>query len=144
MNVHVLSIGALAKAAGVTTPTVRYYEEIGLLPKAGRSASGQRVYDGTDLQRLTFIRRCRNFGFPIEQVKLLAGLSISPDRDCIEARDIASAHLADVRAKLAELRALEKNLEGFVDQCEVACRGGPGSDCVVFKEMAKPESDVGR
>lgn len=142
MNVHAraLSIGALAKAAGVTTPTIRYYEEIALLPKAGRSASGQRVYDETDLERLTFIRRCRDFGFSIEQVRLLAGLSISPDRDCSEVRDVAKAHLGDVRAKLAELRALEKSLEGFVDQCEAACSGGPGRECVVFKDMAKQET----
>lgn len=142
MNVHVrvLSIGALAKAAGVTTPTVRYYEEIGLLPKAGRSASGQRIYDETDLERLTFIRRCRDFGFSIDQVRILAGLSISPDRDCSEVRDLAMAHLGDVRTKLAELHALERNLEGFVEQCDTACSGGPGRECLVFKDMAKPDA----
>lgn len=140
MNVHVrsLSIGALGRAAGVTTPTIRYYEEIGLLPKAGRSASGQRMYDDTDLERLTFIRRCRDFGFSIDQVRLLAGLSISPDRDCSEVRDVAKAHLGDVRAKLAELHALEASLEEFVEQCDVACSGGPGRECQVFKDMAKP------
>jgi DNA-binding transcriptional MerR regulator len=77
-----LTIGKLAKAAGVSTPTIRYYEEIGLLPPADRSESGQRVYGAEDLERLTFIRRCRDFGFGIEQVRLLAGLSISADRDC--------------------------------------------------------------
>ncbi|MBB3061323.1 MerR family transcriptional regulator [Microbulbifer rhizosphaerae] len=143
MSVHVrgLSIGALAKAAGVTAPTIRYYEEIGLLPTPNRSASGQRVYQGADLERLIFIRRCRDFGFPIEQVRLLSGLAISPDRDCIEVRDIASAHLADVRAKLAELHELEKSLEVFVDQCEEACCGGPGRNCVVFTELTKQASD---
>lgn len=140
VQIRVLSIGALAKAAGVTAPTIRYYEEIGLLPTPNRSASGQRAYDETDVERLTFIRRCRDFGFPIEQVKLLSGLSISPDRDCIEARDIARDHLADVRAKLIELRALERNLKVFVDRCEEGCSGGPGRECTVFKEMAKPGS----
>lgn len=141
VHVRVLSIGALAKAAGVTTPTIRYYEEVGLLPKPNRSASGQRVYEDADLERLIFIRRCRDFGFPIEQVKLLAGLSISPDRDCAEVRDIAGAHLADVRAKLAELHELERSLEVFVAQCEQACCGGPGRHCVVFKELTKQEAD---
>jgi DNA-binding transcriptional MerR regulator len=138
MNVHVrvLTIGALAKAAGVTTPTIRYYEGIGLLPAAGRTAAGQRVYDGSDVERLTFIRRCRDFGFSIEQVRLLAGLSISADRDCVEVRDVAKTHLGDVRGKLQELRALEKSLESFVSQCEEACAGGPGRDCVVFKDLA--------
>lgn len=139
MNAHVrvLTIGTLAKAAGVSTPTIRYYEEIGLLPKAGRSASGQRVYDETDLERLTFIRRCRDFGFSIDRVRLLAGLSISADRDCVEVRDIARLHLDEVRTKLAELRALETSLETFAERCEVACSGGPGRDCVVIRDMAK-------
>lgn len=139
VHVHVLSIGALAKAAGVTAPTIRYYEDIKLLPEPHRSESGQRIYDDTDVQRLLFIRRCRDFGFPIEQVKLLAGLSISPDRDCVEVRDIARSHLSDLRAKLAELHALEHNLAGFVEQCESACCGGPGRECVVFKDLAKPD-----
>lgn len=137
MNVHVrvLSIGQLAKAAGVTTPTIRYYEEIGLLPKAGRSAAGQRVYDESELERLTFIRRCRDFGFSIEQVRVLAGLSISADADCSQVRDMAHAHLSEVRAKLADLKALEGSLVVFADQCDTACAGGPGRDCVVFDAM---------
>jgi DNA-binding transcriptional MerR regulator len=140
MNVHVrvLTIGALAKAAGVTTPTIRYYEEIGLLPPAGRSASGQRMYEETDLLRLTFIRRCRDFGFSIDQVRLLAGLSISADRDCVEVRDVANTHLGEVRKKLVELQALEQNLSAFAQECDTACAGGAGHDCVVFKDLGKP------
>lgn len=137
MNVHVavLTIGQLAKAAGVTTPTIRYYEEIGLLPKAGRSAAGQRIYAESELQRLTFIRRCRDFGFSIDQVRVLAGLSISPDRDCREVRDMAHAHLNAVRAKMEELKALEASLASFAVQCDTACAGGPGRDCVVFESL---------
>lgn len=138
MNVHarVFTIGALAKAAGVTTPTVRYYEEIGLLPKAERTSGGQRNYGSDDLNRLTFIKQCRDFGFSIDQVRLLLDLSISSDRDCAETRDIAQAHLDEVRAKLSELRALESRLENFVTRCNVACAGGPGQDCVIFKDLA--------
>lgn len=137
MNVHVrvLTIGKLAKAAGVTTPTIRYYEEIGLLPKAGRSAGGQRIYAETELERLTFIRRCRDFGFSIDQVRVLAGLSISADQDCSQVRDMAHAHLDQVRAKLAELHSLEASLQGFADQCDTACAGGVGKDCVVFDSL---------
>jgi MerR family transcriptional regulator, copper efflux regulator len=137
MNVHVavLSIGQLAKAAGVTTPTIRYYEEIGLLPKAERSAAGQRMYAESELERLTFIRRCREFGFSIDQVRLLAGLSISADQDCSRVRDMAHAHLGEVRDKLAELKALEASLATFADRCDTACAGGPGRDCVVFEDL---------
>ena len=140
MNVHVsvLTIGQLAKSASVTTPTIRYYEEIGLLPQAGRSPAGQRIYDDSDLERLTFIRRCRDFGFSIDQVRTLAGLSISTDQDCSQVRDIAQAHLTEVRAKLAELRGLEVSLQRFASQCDAVCAGGAGRDCVVFKDLANP------
>ena len=131
-----LSIGKLAKAAGVTTPTIRYYEEIGLLPAADRSESRQRVYGADDLERLTFIRRCRDFGFGIDQVRLLAGLSISADKDCREVGNIARGHLQEVQAKLAELKALERSMQRFVAQCDSVCCGGPGRDCVVFKDLA--------
>ncbi|WP_179040452.1 MerR family transcriptional regulator [Rhizobium leguminosarum] len=138
MNVHipVFTIGALAKASGVTAPTIRFYEEIGLLPKARRSASGQRCYEEPDLSRLTFIKQCRDFGFGIEQVRVLLDLSISQERDCVETRDIAQGHLDDVRKKLEELRALEMRLAAFVKRCNEACAGGPGSDCVIFKDLA--------
>lgn len=137
MEVAVYSIGKLAKTAGVNTPTIRYYEEIGLLPKADRTASGQRAYGAEDLERLVFIRRCRDFGFSIDQVRLLAGLSISADKDCREVGDIARAHLREVQNKLVELRALELSLQGFVAQCDSVCCGGPGRDCVVFEDLRR-------
>lgn len=119
------SIGKLAKAAGVSTPTIRYYEEIGLLPEADRTSAGQRSYGADDLQRLVFIRRCRDFGFSIDQVRFLAGLSISADKDCREVGDIARGHLREVQGKLAELQALERSLQGFVAECDAVCCGGP-------------------
>ncbi|ODT64885.1 MAG: MerR family transcriptional regulator [Pelagibacterium sp. SCN 63-23] len=131
-----LTIGKLAKAAGVNTPTIRYYEEIGLLPPADRSGSGQRIYGSDDVERLTFIRRCRDFGFGIEQVRLLAGLSISADKDCREVGDIARGHLGEVQFKLAELKALERSLQRFVAQCDAVCCGGPARDCIVFQDLA--------
>ncbi|MEX0956538.1 MAG: helix-turn-helix domain-containing protein [Rhizobiaceae bacterium] len=145
MRVHgrVMSIGELGRTAGVSAPTIRYYEEIGLLPEALRGESGQRIYEDTDVQRLVFVRRCRDFGFPIDQVRLLVGLSISADRDCAEVRDIAVAHLAEVRERLGELQALERNLSGFVDECEIACCGGPGRECVVFRDMKRPSASAG-
>lgn len=142
MDAHarVFTIGALAKATGVATPTVRYYEEIGLLPKADRTSGGQRNYSRDDVSRLTFIRQCRDFGFGIEQVRVLLELSISPDRDCTETRDIAKTHLAEVQERLAQLNALESRLKNFVERCDAACAGGPGQECVIFKEMAQPNS----
>ena len=81
-----LTIGALAAQTGCNVATIRYYEEIGLLPKASRGPGGHRVYRDSDLRRLTFIRRCRDFQFPIEQVRELVDLIENPERDCSVAR----------------------------------------------------------
>src|SRR5262249_29784417 len=95
-----LKIGALAARTGTNAPTIRYYEEIGLRPRARRRAGGQRSYGQDDVKRLLFIRRCRDFGFPIEQVRSLLALAQDRARSCMEARDLAQAHLAAVRARL--------------------------------------------
>jgi DNA-binding transcriptional MerR regulator len=135
-----LTIGGLATKAGCTVPTIRHYEEIGLLPEATRRTGGHRVYDAGDLRRLTFIRRCRDFGFPIEQVRELVALAGSPERDCTAARDLAAQHLGEVRRKLKELRALEHSLKTFVDECTAQCAGGPATACVILADLAKPKA----
>src|SRR5262245_4328954 len=104
-NAMNLKIGLLAEQTGTTVPTIRYYEEIGLLPRANRGHGGQRSYGEEDVGRLTFIRRCRDFGFSVEQVRTLTQLMRDPDRSCVEARDLAWQHLSRVRAKLGEFKA---------------------------------------
>jgi DNA-binding transcriptional MerR regulator len=137
MSVHNgMTIGVLAGATGCTVPTIRYYEEIGLLPEALRRMSGHRVYNDGDLRRLTFIRRCRDFGFPIEQIRELVALVRSPERDCTAARDLAQQNLVEVRRKLKELRALERSLKSFVSDCNLRCAGGPASACVILEDLA--------
>ena len=131
-----LSIGLVARRTGCTVPTIRYYEEIGLLPAARRTESGQRHYDEGTVRRLAFIRRCRDFGFGIEQVRELVGLVDEPHRPCAEVRDIAAGHLTQVRSKLAELAALEASLAAFVCSCESACAGGPALDCTILEDLA--------
>ena len=81
-----LKIGALAERTSTNAPTIRYYEEIGLLRPADRQAGGQRVYGDDDVKRLTFIRRCREFGFSINQVRVLVGLVRNPLSSCMHAR----------------------------------------------------------
>ena len=100
--VEPVRIGALAEQTGCSVPTIRYYEEIGLIPPARRRSSGHRVYDASAVQTLGFVRRCRDFGFTLEQIRLLASLSRDPRRDCDEARDLAQEHLKGVRAKMLE------------------------------------------
>ena len=131
-----MKIGHLAQATQTTTPTIRYYEEIGLLPLPPRQAGSQRVYGEEDVRRLTFIRRCRDFGFPIDKVRLLVSLMQDGDRSCSEARDVAFGHLIEIRRKLAELRELEHSVAAFVDSCDRTCSGGIGVDCVMLEELA--------
>ena len=132
-----LKIGALARQTGTNAPTIRYYEEIGLLRSAGRQAGNQRVYDDADVKSLTFIRRCREFGFSIDQVRSLVALVQDPASPCVQARDLAQEHLVAVRAKLAELKALERSIAAFVTNCDASCAGGAGPDCVILDDLSK-------
>src|SRR5262245_10403983 len=133
-----LKIGELADRTGTSAPTIRYYEQIGLLRRAPRQAGGQRVYGYDDLERLTFIRRCREFDFSIDQVRALVAIVHDPDRSCMDARDLAAEHLSAVRAKMRELKALERSLVAFVKSCDTSCAGGPGPQCVILDDLAKP------
>lgn len=133
-----MKIGELARRARTNAPTIRYYEEIGLLPAPARRDGGQRSYDDSDRRRLTFIRQCREFGFPIEQVRSLVALTEDDDRSCMEARSIAQVHVDAVRERLAELKGLERRLTDFIKRCDALCLGGPGVDCVILKDMAAP------
>jgi DNA-binding transcriptional MerR regulator len=132
-----LKIGALAERTGTNAPTIRYYEEIGLLRAAERQTGGQRVYGDVDVKRLTFIRRCREFGFSIHQVRALVALVQDPQSSCMHARDLAQEHLVAVRAKLAELRALERSISVFVASCDASCAGGPGPECVILEDLSR-------
>ncbi|MEL4180386.1 MerR family transcriptional regulator [Roseateles sp. PN1] len=133
-----ISIGLLARQAGCSVPTIRYYEEIGLLPAVPRTDGGRRVYGTETVRRLSFIRRCRDFGFSIEQVRELVGLVDEPNRPCVEVREVAAKHLSQVRDKLAELQALERNMAAFVGSCDTACAGGAAVDCTILEDLASP------
>lgn len=132
-----LRIGELAECTATNAPTIRYYEEIGLLPKPRRSGA-QRFYDDEDVKRLTFVRRCREFGFSIEDVRALMALMQDDKRSCMEARNLAHDHLTAVRTKLRELRALERAIAGFVETCDTSCAGGPGPACVILEDLSAP------
>jgi DNA-binding transcriptional MerR regulator len=135
-----LKIGALAARTGTNAPTIRYYEGIGLLRAADRQSGGQRVYGDADVKRLTFIRRCREFGFSIEQVRAFVALVQDPQSSCMHARDLAQQHLEAVRAKLTELKALERSISAFVASCDTSCAGGPGPDCVILDDLSRDQT----
>lgn len=111
------TIGRLGRAAGVKVPTIRYYEQIGLLPEAERSGGNQRLYGQAALDRLAFIRHARALGFPLEAIRDLLSLSDNPDQPCAAADAIARSQLQEVNAQIAQLTALRTELERMVAQC---------------------------
>lgn len=126
-----LTIGKLGQSAGVKVPTIRYYEEIGLLPEAERSAGNQRLYTRRTLDRLTFIRHARELGFPLDAIRDLLSLSDRPDQSCTAVDAIASAQLVAVEARIARLIALKTELQRMVTQCA----GGRIADCHVIEVL---------
>jgi MerR family mercuric resistance operon transcriptional regulator len=111
------SIGRLGTRAGVNLETVRYYERIGLMPRPPRTRGGHRVYDGLHLKRLGFIRRCRELGFSLDEVRTLLRLVDGGDYTCAEVRALTLVHLAEMRRKISDLRRLARSLQDMADQC---------------------------
>jgi DNA-binding transcriptional MerR regulator len=133
-----LSIGALSKRVGVKIPTIRYYEQVGLLPEPERSESNQRRYDGGGVDRLGFIRHARDLGFSIQAIRELIYLSEQPDRSCIDATRIAGEQLTAVRERIARLKRLEAEL----DQIASGCSAGSAADCYVLKALSDHAHNV--
>jgi MerR family mercuric resistance operon transcriptional regulator len=123
-----LPIGELSKRSGVNIETIRYYERVKMLAPPPRTASGRRVYCSTDLRALTFIRRARELGFSLDEIRALLRLGGPEKASCREVRDIATHHLEDIRAKLADLKKLERLLAKTVARCS----GAVAPDCPVL------------
>ncbi len=126
-----LTIGKLGAAAGVKVPTIRYYEQIGLLPDAERSTGNQRLYGTKTQDRLAFIRHARELGFALEAIRDLLGLSDRPDQSCAEVDAIARAQLQAVEGRITRLMALKGELERMLDHSA----GGTISECRVIEVL---------
>lgn len=128
-----LSIGDLSRRTGVKVPTIRYYEDMGLMEAAERSEGNQRRYARADLERLAFIRHARDLGLDIQAIRELIALSRHPEMPCADADRIAADHLSAVREKIAKLRKLEYELERIVSHCD-----GDHSieDCYVIRALS--------
>ena len=127
-----LTIGRLAREGGCKVQTIRYYEQIGLMPEPARTEGNQRRYGPRHAQRLAFIRHARELGFPLEAVRELLSLSDDAGRSCAAADAIARDHLVAVERRLARLTALKAELERMIEQC----RGGSIADCHVIEVLA--------
>ena len=128
----VLTIGKLARAADVKIPTIRFYEQIGLMPEPDRTQSDRRIFDASAVRRLAFIKQARQLGFPIEAIRVLLDLADHPDRDCGDANLLAQEQLVSVDAKIAQLKTLRAELARLAG---AGCRGAAG-DCRVIEALS--------
>lgn len=134
-----ISIGTLAKAADVKVPTIRFYEQIGLLPPAPRTESDRRIYDEASVRRLGFIKRARQLGFPVDAIRILLDLSDHPDRACDDAFSLAREQLAAVDSKIQQLESLRAVLGRMV---ATGCEGSPGGCRVIEALDQEPSHDA--
>ena len=127
-----LAIGDLGRLTATKVETIRYYERIGLLAAPARTAGNYRAYTTEHLNRLSFIRRSRDLGFSLEQVRALLDLSDDRDRPCEAVDAIAKEHLAEVDRKIADLRSLRRELGSMIAQC----RCGTVADCRIIEALS--------
>lgn len=132
MEMTMLTIGDLSRRTGVKVPTIRYYEQMGLIEPAERSEGNQRRYSRQERERLSFIKHARDLGLRIESIRELLTLSSHPERPCDQADRIAAEQLVAVRDKIEKLRRLESELER-ISSC---CTGEHVKDCYVIRALA--------
>ncbi len=126
-----LTIGTLGRKTGTKVQTIRYYEQIGLMPEPGRTEGGQRRYGDAELDRLAFIRHARQLGFSLDAIRELLELSDNPDTSCEDADAIARRQLEQVEQRMIRLEALRTELKRMVHQCS----GGNTADCRVLEVL---------
>ena len=131
----VFPIGALAGRSGVQIETIRYYEKIGVMPKPARSAGGYRLYTAEHLGRLTFIRRGRELGFTLEELRGLLRLVDGKAYTCAEVRALTLDHVADIRRKIADLKRLERVMLDISSHCS----GKEVPECPIIDALFQPE-----
>jgi DNA-binding transcriptional MerR regulator len=127
-----ISIGELSKRSQVKVPTIRYYEQIGLLPSAPRTDGGQRRYAQTEVDRLNFIRHARELGFEVDDIRALLEMTSTPQASCHRADSIARNHLAEVERRITSLMALKSELQRMIAECD----NGRLCDCQIIEALA--------
>lgn len=125
------TIGALSREAGVGIETIRYYERIGLLPPPRRAESGYRHYNDDDIGWLRFVKRGRELGFSIDEIRTLLQLAAQPEQPCAEADRLVREHLAEVEQRIADLSRLHAELAGLA-----CCSERRASDCRIIEALA--------
>ncbi|MBA3966048.1 MAG: helix-turn-helix domain-containing protein [Nitrospirales bacterium] len=126
-----VTIGELSKQTCCNIETIRYYERIGLLSKPPRTEGGHRLYDHEQIKRLVFIRRSRELGFSLEEIRTLLKLVDGQRYTCEEVKTVTDGHLEDVKKKISDLRRLQKTLAGISAQCQ----GGQVPECPIIDAL---------
>ena len=129
---HEFGIGELSHGTGVNIETVRYYEKIGLLPRPPRTGGGHRIYTDAQLKRLVFIRRSRELGFTLDEIRNLLGM-VEGGNACGKVQEAALAHLKTIRSKITDLRRMERTLADTAAQCE----GGTAPECPIIDVLSQ-------
>jgi len=130
-----MNIGEAAKASGVSAKMIRYYESIGLIPAAGRTGSGYRVYSPTEVQMLRFIRRSRDLGFPVEKIEELLALWRDRTRQSADVKRLATEQIDGLERKVREMQGMIDTLRHLAD----ACCGDDRPDCPILADLGQGE-----
>ena len=133
-----MNIGQASKASGVSAKMIRHYEQIGLIAKAVRGSSGYRNYQATDVQVLNFVRRARAAGFDTSEIKQLLALWRNRNRPARDVHRLAQAHLAELNARIDELKAIAATLSHLVEHCH----GDDRPDCPILDDLALEIADA--
>lgn len=131
-----MNIGQAAKASGVSSKMIRYYETTGLIPKAERRDSGYRDYSSADVHMLRFIRRARDLGFAVSEIDELLGLWRDRSRQSADVKRIAQKHIGDLHDRIAAMKQMADTLQGLVD----CCAGDDRPDCPILADLEEPAS----
>lgn len=127
-----MPIGELSRRTAVKVPTIRYYEQIGLLPKVPRTEANRRLYGRAEVDRLNFIRHSRELGFEIDDIRELLAMAAQPQSSCHQVDSIANNHLIEIDRRIASLTALKAELSRMVDECG----HGRVCDCRIIEALA--------
>jgi Cu(I)-responsive transcriptional regulator len=131
-----MNIGLAAAATGVSAKRIRYYQQIGLLDAAARSAAGYRVFEESDLNTLSFIRRARRLGFSVPKIGTLLELWRDRDRASSSVKQLAQAHIAELQEKIEELQSMVDTLQNLAEHCD----GDSRPDCPILNNLERRDS----
>ena len=132
-----MNIGQAAGESGVSDKMIRYYEQSGMIPPADRTEAGYRTYSAADVHTLRFIRRARDLGFSVAEISELLGLWRDRSRQSADVKRIASAHIGDLRDRIARLEQMAATLQTLID----CCAGDHRPDCPILAELGDPDSE---